>query len=369
MALRLDAPLFWAAVVGVGASASAFAPHTPLTGLLLLPVALERAGSWGRKLLIGICFGAAMSWQLIPVLVGYGFSAGPVVFAIAAVVILQAVVMSGLPVLLAMAVLFFSPVFWGHPIFALWGVSPVHGHAAVVFGGVVLALICVRRTQLAGLGVYAACALLTVVVSAPARSPTVIGVDTAFTSRSFLPATDWSEVAGQVERVSATGKFAIALPESTIEGDWGRGEVYFREVAQLTGHDLLVGESTPRGQVIRWVSNTDPKVVTVYRQRQPILGVDWHPWNARGEVEAAFGNGVASVDIGKGRRERLGFLICYEGYLALPWAETIIADPQAIVVIANDRWSRGSRYPVAARKIRAAAEQAAGVDVIAARNR
>lgn len=357
-------PVVLPGAVAASTGASAFVPGLPLTGLLLLPIALAYAPRQWDRFGIGLCFCATMGVQLVGLLTGYGVGLVPVVFGLTVVTILQALVMAFLPPIVAMAVLAASPVFWGHPIFAVWEVSPVHGVAAVALGAAIVALLSIRKTAVVGVGLYALCAGAAM-FGAPLTAKTVpiIGVNTAFTSRSMLPATDWGTVARKVGQVRGGDLLAVALPESTIERDWTRAAAYFRGVADLDGISLLIGDSTTTGQKVLLVRPGNSAAKVVYRQRVPILGVDWTPWEG-GAVPNFWGTGVQSVTLAPGRTLRLGFLICYENYLALPWAETIAAAPAAVVVVANDRWSRGSAYPLAAAKIRAAAARALGGPVV-----
>ena len=129
----------------------------------------------------------------------------------------------------------------------------------------------------------------------------------------------------------------------------------------------LVAESTSAGPQVLAVEPRGTSK-TVYRQRFPILGIDWTPWRSRGAIPHPLSTGVAPVADANGTRHQLGFLICYEAYLTLPAIETIAAAPETIVVMANDRWSRGTLYPEGGAKIRAAMAWAAGVPVVAARN-
>ncbi|WP_127903557.1 hypothetical protein [Solirhodobacter olei] len=311
-----------------------------------------------------------MGLQLVGLLTGYGFGLESVVVCLALVTMLQALVMALLPPVLAMVVLTASPVFWGHPIFAVWEVSPVHGAAAVTLGAGIIALLSIRRTAVVGICLYTLCWVALVFgVSTSAKRVPILGLATAFTSRSVLPATDWGGIARKVGQVQGRDLLAVALPESTIENDRTRAAEYFRGVADLVGVSFLIGDSTKTGQEILLVrpDRSAPKVV--YRQRVPILGVDWMPWKRSGAVPDFWNSGVKPVALAPGRTLRLGFLICYESYLALPWAETIAAAPAAVVVVANDRWSRRSAYPLAASKIRAAATRASGAAIIFAENR
>ncbi|TMV69303.1 hypothetical protein FGG78_30820, partial [Thioclava sp. BHET1] len=343
--LRRWIPVARMALVGLAAGASAFLPDLPLTGLLGLPIALACARSRKERLGYALAFEIAMSLQLVPLLIGYGLPPVAALLCLSAVMIAQASLIALVPPQLAMLLTLFSPVFWGHPLWAAFEVTPVHGIAAEIFGLGLVLLFATRKLIAPACILYALCAVLRLAGPFPGiHTAPVAAIDTAFTSRAFLPGADWGLIAQKIEALPAEDRRPIALPESTLERDLPQGRGYFSGVAQRIGRSLLLGEATPKGPVMEAL-RPDGQSRVVYRQRLPILGVDWTPWTKTGAQTHPFSSGVAAIEAADDRKIRIGFLICYEAYLALPWLETIAAEPQAVVVVTNDRWSRGTLYP------------------------
>ncbi|MFK0332678.1 conjugal transfer protein TraB [Rhizobium sp. NPDC090275] len=136
----------------------------------------------------------------------------------------------------------------------------------------------------------------------------------------------------------------ILLPESAL-GFWTPSvERLWRQ--QLTGGDLSViaGAAVVDAQgydnVLVRVSATESEIL--YRERMPVPGSMWQPWlrligKSGGARADFFANPIVSIG---GRR--VAPLICYEQLIVWPVLQSMLHDPDLIIAVGNDWWTKGT---------------------------
>ncbi|KRB49297.1 conjugal transfer protein TraB [Rhizobium sp. Root708] len=136
----------------------------------------------------------------------------------------------------------------------------------------------------------------------------------------------------------------MLLPESAL-GFWTPSvERLWRQ--QLAGGDLSViaGAAVVDAQgydnVLVRISATESEIL--YRERMPVPGSMWRPWlpligksgGARADV---FANPIVSVG-----GQRVAPLICYEQLIIWPVLQSMLHDPDLMIAVGNDWWTKGT---------------------------
>lgn len=136
----------------------------------------------------------------------------------------------------------------------------------------------------------------------------------------------------------------MLLPESAL-GFWTPSvEHLWRQ--QLAGTDvsLIAGTAVIDAQgydnVLVRVSATESEIL--YRERMPVPGSMWQPWlsligRPGGARAHFFANPVVSVS-GK----RVAPLICYEQLIIWPLLQSMLHDPDLVIAVGNDWWTKGT---------------------------
>ena len=136
----------------------------------------------------------------------------------------------------------------------------------------------------------------------------------------------------------------MLLPESAL-GFWTPSVAHLWR-QQFTGTDLNVIAGAvvvdPEGydNVLVRVSATESEIL--YRERMPVPGSMWQPWlpligKSGGARADFFANPIVSVG-GK----RVAPLICYEQLIIWPVLQSMLHDPDLIVAVGNDWWTKGT---------------------------
>jgi hypothetical protein len=136
----------------------------------------------------------------------------------------------------------------------------------------------------------------------------------------------------------------MLLPESAL-GFWTPSVAHLWR-QQFTGTDLNVIAGAvvvdPEGydNVLVRVSATECEIL--YRERMPVPGSMWQPWlpligKSGGARADFFANPIVSVG-GK----RVAPLICYEQLIIWPVLQSMLHDPDLIVAVGNDWWTKGT---------------------------
>jgi predicted amidohydrolase len=79
----------------------------------------------------------------------------------------------------------------------------------------------------------------------------------------------------------------------------------------------------------------------VVRQRIPVPGAMWKPFQQDGAHLRLFSSGVIAI-----RNQRAAVLICYEQLLAWPVISSLRKRPSVVVAVANDHWAAGTAIPI-----------------------
>ncbi len=136
----------------------------------------------------------------------------------------------------------------------------------------------------------------------------------------------------------------MLLPESAL-GFWTPSvENLWQQ--QLTGTDLnliagaAVVDAEGYDNVLVRVSATESEIL--YRERMPVPGSMWQPWlpvigRPGGARAHFFANPVVSVS-GK----RVAPLICYEQLIIWPVLQSMLHDPDLVIAVGNDWWTKGT---------------------------
>lgn len=140
------------------------------------------------------------------------------------------------------------------------------------------------------------------------------------------------------------GETIVVLPESTL-GFWTSGtrHLWQRELAG-TGITVLAGaaEILPDGydNVLVLISERGQEVV--YRQRMPVPGSMWQPWQRlrqeQGGARARFFENPV-VRIGD---QNVATLICYEQLIVWPVLHSLFYDVDVVIAVGNGWWTNGT---------------------------
>jgi len=136
----------------------------------------------------------------------------------------------------------------------------------------------------------------------------------------------------------------MLLPESAL-GFWTPSvERVWRQ--QLAGVDLsliagaAVVDAEGYDNVLIRVSATESEIL--YRERMPVPGSMWQPWlpvigKSGGARAHLFANPVVSVG-----GQRVAPLICYEQLIIWPVLQSMLHDPDLVIAVGNDWWTKGT---------------------------
>lgn len=153
-----------------------------------------------------------------------------------------------------------------------------------------------------------------------------------------------SDLVATVRLQRRTDTTHMLLPESAL-GFWTPSVArLWRQ--QLIGTDLnvIAGAAVvdPEGydNVLVRVSATESEIV--YRERMPVPGSMWQPWlpliGISGGARADFfANPIVPVG-----SQRLAPLICYEQLIIWPVLQSMFHDPDLVVAVGNDWWTKGT---------------------------
>jgi hypothetical protein len=136
----------------------------------------------------------------------------------------------------------------------------------------------------------------------------------------------------------------MLLPESAL-GFWTSSvERVWRH--QLAGADLsliagaAVVDAEGYDNVLVRVSATESEIL--YRERMPVPGSMWQPWlpligTSGGARANFFANPIVSVG-----GQRVAALICYEQLIIWPVLQSMLHDPDLVIAVGNDWWTKGT---------------------------
>lgn len=249
-----------------------------------------------------------------------------------------------LMVMIVMAVPPFGIVGWAHPIVAAGILFPGWrwiGLAAMAAG---LAVMTTRYRPAAAMALVGFWLWSAAFWTAPKLEPGWQGVDLQLGNslgRNNSLA-QHSDLVATLRRQRRTDTTQMILPESAL-GFWTPSvERLWRQ--QLTGTDVnvIAGAAVvePEGydNVLVRVSSNESEIL--YRQRMPVPGSMWQPWlsllgrdgGARADF---FANPIGSVG-----GQRLAPLICYEQLIIWPILQSMLHDPDLIIAVGNDWWTK-----------------------------
>ncbi|WP_026283175.1 conjugal transfer protein TraB [Rhizobium sp. 2MFCol3.1] len=153
-----------------------------------------------------------------------------------------------------------------------------------------------------------------------------------------------SDLVGTLRLQRAPDTAYMLLPESAL-GFWTPSvERLWRQ--QLADGDLSViaGAAVVDAQgydnVLVQVSATESEIL--YQERMPVPGSMWQPWlplfgKSGGARADFFANPIVSIG---GRR--VAPLICYEQLIIWPVLQSMLHDPDLIIAVGNDWWTKGT---------------------------
>lgn len=136
----------------------------------------------------------------------------------------------------------------------------------------------------------------------------------------------------------------MLLPESAL-GFWTPSVArLWRQQLTGTGLNVIAGAAVvdPEGydNVVVRVSATESEIL--YRERMPVPGSMWQPWlpligKSGGARANSFENPIVSVS-----GQRVALLICYEQLIIWPVLQSMLHDPDLVVAVGNDWWTKGT---------------------------
>ncbi|MBB2687768.1 UNVERIFIED_ORG: apolipoprotein N-acyltransferase [Rhizobium etli] len=136
----------------------------------------------------------------------------------------------------------------------------------------------------------------------------------------------------------------VVLPESTL-GLWTvTVERFWQRELSGTGLTIVAGAAVvdEAGYDNVVVAISESKSSVIYRERMPVPGSMWQPWQGliggSGGARAHFFSNPAVEVAGA----RVAPLICYEQLIVWPILQSMLHDPDLIVTIGNGWWTSGT---------------------------
>lgn len=154
----------------------------------------------------------------------------------------------------------------------------------------------------------------------------------------------YSDLAATLRSQRRSDTAYVLLPESAL-GFWTPSvERLWRQ--KLSGADLsvvagaAVVDQEGYDNVLIRVSATESEIL--YRERMPVPGSMWQPWlpligKSGGASADFFANPIVSVG-----GQRVAPLICYEQLIIWPVLQSMLHDPDLIIAVGNDWWTKGT---------------------------
>jgi hypothetical protein len=240
----------------------------------------------------------------------------------------------------------FGIVGWAHPLTAAGILLPGWGWAGLGAQAAGLALMTTRyrpaaAMALAGLWLWSAAFWTSPAVpggwyGVDQNRGALLGRDTSLQSHRVLAAT-------VLDRRGSGGTFAV-LPESAF-GFWTPSvDHLWRQRLADSDLSVVAGAAVvnPEGydNVLIRVSKDDSEIL--YRERMPVPGSMWQPWlpllgKDGGARAHFFANPVAMVN-----GTRIAPLICYEQLIVWPILQSMLHDPDLVIAVGNDWWTKGT---------------------------
>ena len=136
----------------------------------------------------------------------------------------------------------------------------------------------------------------------------------------------------------------MLLPESAL-GFWTPSvEHLWRQRLAGTDLNLIAGAAVVDEEgydnVLVRVSATDSEIL--YRERMPVPGSMWQPWlGVIGKTGGARARFFANPAVSVGD-QRVAPLICYEQLIIWPVLQSMLHDPDLVIAVGNDWWTKGT---------------------------
>ena len=240
----------------------------------------------------------------------------------------------------------FGIVGWAHPITAAGVLFPGWGWAGLAAVAAGLAIMTTRYRPAAAFALVGFWLWSAASWTAPELEQRWQGVDLQLGNSLGRDGSlaRHRDVAATLRIQRRPGSTYLVLPESAL-GFWTSSvERLWRQ--QLSGSDIsmfagaAVVEPDGYDNVLIRVSKDGSEVL--YHQRMPVPGSMWQPWlPLRGKSGGARANFFANPVVTVGGL-RIAPLICYEQLIIWPVLQSMLHDPDLVVAVGNDWWTKGT---------------------------
>lgn len=233
---------------------------------------------------------------------------------------------------------------WAHPITAAGVLFPDWGWWGLLAMAAGLAVMTTRRWPAAAIAMTGFWLWSAAKWTEPSLPALWLGVDLEMGSSLGRDASlDRQKTLIEIVRRQVTGDIVV-LPESAL-GFWTPTLARLWQTA-LAGSEIKVIAGAAvidaQGYDNVLVSITGDGATILYRERMPVPGSMWQPWNSffgdgRGAQAHFFANPVVEI-----AGSTIAPLICYEQLLVWPVLQSVLHKPDAIVAVGNGWWTAGT---------------------------
>lgn len=251
---------------------------------------------------------------------------------------------------LAASVLMAIPPFgilgWAHPLTAAGVLFPRWGWFGLVAMAAGLAVLTTRRRPAAAVALAGIWLWSAVSWTPPTVSPAWHAVDLHLgaTLGRTSDLARHRDLAATARAAARAPDDIVVLPESTL-GLWTvTVERFWQRELSGTGLTIVAGAAVvdEAGYDNVVVAISESKSSVIYRERMPVPGSMWQPWQGliggSGGARAHFFSNPAVEVAGA----RVAPLICYEQLIVWPILQSMLHDPDLIVTIGNGWWTSGT---------------------------
>jgi apolipoprotein N-acyltransferase len=156
---------------------------------------------------------------------------------------------------------------------------------------------------------------------------------------------DYERQQSLIARTRAAKDKIVVLPEGVTAFDWNEisKNLWSRSLHNKT---VIIGTSINKSDAEKkdnaLVVMAPGKYPDIYRQRQPIPLSMWRPFLSDGYNANWFASPTLELE---GSNTKLAPLICYEGFLVWPVAESVLFGANQIIAVGNFWWTDGKTIP------------------------
>lgn len=167
--------------------------------------------------------------------------------------------------------------------------------------------------------------------------PDIKAISTNFHKTDDLGRDDFARQQAMISMAQKSRGTILLFPENVVTGGWTPVSKSVWTRANI-GKILIIGAtefnsqgSKNKSNILSIVGKDQQKK---YKQRQPVPFSMWRPFWANSYDASWFENPIVEID-----KKKIGFLVCYEGFLVWPVVHSYLAGAQHISASSNFWWS------------------------------